>query len=94
MAQRGKGRQPGAWQSSTAYKAILRAVIEARKAAGLSQMELADRLKKPQSWVGKIEIKERRLDIAEFIAISRALGLDEADFLRSIAGQLHKRLDI
>jgi transcriptional regulator with XRE-family HTH domain len=48
----------------------------ARKAAGLTQHDLARLLKKPQSFVAKYEGGERRLDVVEFIAIARALGAD------------------
>jgi transcriptional regulator with XRE-family HTH domain len=51
-------------------------MIRARKAAGLTQQALALRLKKPQSFVAKYEGGERRLDVVEFVAISRALGAD------------------
>jgi transcriptional regulator with XRE-family HTH domain len=51
-------------------------MVGARKAAGLTQQALAARLKKPQSFVAKYEGGERRLDVVEFIAISRALGAD------------------
>ncbi len=51
-------------------------MVDARKAADLTQQALALRLKKPQSFVAKYEGGERRLDVVEFIAIARALGTD------------------
>ena len=45
----------------------------ARKAAGLTQEEVAGRLDRPQSFVAKYEGGERRIDVIEFIAIVRAL---------------------
>jgi transcriptional regulator with XRE-family HTH domain len=51
-------------------------MIRARKAAGLTQQALALRLKKPQSFVAKYEGGERRLDVVEFVAISRVIGAD------------------
>jgi transcriptional regulator with XRE-family HTH domain len=51
-------------------------MIGARKAAGLTQQALAVRLKKPQSFVAKYEGGERRLDVVEFVAISRLIGTD------------------
>jgi transcriptional regulator with XRE-family HTH domain len=51
-------------------------MIGARKAAGLTQQALAVRLKKPQSFVAKYEGGERRLDVVEFVAISRVIGAD------------------
>jgi transcriptional regulator with XRE-family HTH domain len=57
------------------YQELIERLKTARKAAKLTQQELADRLKKPQSYVSKYENAERRLDIAEFLEIAAALGL-------------------
>jgi transcriptional regulator with XRE-family HTH domain len=51
-------------------------MVGARKASGLTQHALAQRLKKPQSFVAKYEGGERRLDVVEFVTIARALGAD------------------
>ncbi|MDQ0998098.1 transcriptional regulator with XRE-family HTH domain [Phyllobacterium ifriqiyense] len=42
----------------------------------LTQKFVAERLGKPQSYIAKVEGSERRIDIAEFIAYTRALGVD------------------
>src|SRR5258707_11334413 len=65
--------------------AFCKLMVGARKAAGLTQHALALRLKKPQSFVAKYEGGERRLDVVEFIRISRAL---DADPLKLLAGFL------
>lgn len=66
-------------------------MVGARKAAGLTQQALAFRLKKPQSFVAKYEGGERRLDVVEFVAISRALGADPLKLLGNfVAGGLGK----
>jgi transcriptional regulator with XRE-family HTH domain len=65
------------WVTSPAYKTAVAILVEARTRAGLTQRELAVRLKRPPSFVAKIEIGERRLDLIEFIAIARALGEDD-----------------
>jgi transcriptional regulator with XRE-family HTH domain len=59
-------------------------MIEARKAAGLTQQALAKRLKRHQSFVAKYETGERRLDVIEFLIIARALGADPIRILRSV----------
>lgn len=61
---------------SSDQAAFCELMVGARKAARLTQHALALRLKKPQSFVAKYEGGERRLDVVEFIAISRALGAD------------------
>ena len=55
--------------------------MEARKAARLTQAELAARLERPQSFVSKYERGERRLDVVEFGEVARAIGLDPVRFL-------------
>jgi len=53
-----------------------------RRAAKVRQIDLAERLGKPQSFVSKYERGERRLDFIEFMAIAEAIGLDVYDFIR------------
>ena len=59
-------------------------LIEARKKAGLSQAQLADRLSKPQSFVSKFERGERRLDVVEFRRVAEAIGVDPVRFLSKV----------
>lgn len=65
------------------YQAIIARLVQARKDAGLTQVELAERLGQRQTFVSKYELGERRLDVAEFIEISKAIGADPF-------AQLHK----
>jgi transcriptional regulator with XRE-family HTH domain len=55
-----------------------------RDRAGLTQQQLAKRLGRPQSFVAKYEGGERRLDIVEFLAISRTIGADPIQLLRAL----------
>jgi len=61
-------------------------LIEARKGAGLSQADLAERLGKPQSFVSKFERGERRLDVVEFRQVADAIGIEPLRFLRKVYG--------
>jgi transcriptional regulator with XRE-family HTH domain len=58
------------------YRTLTGILLKARKQAGLTQQDVADRLGKPQSYVAKVEGAERRIDLIEFIALSRAIGAD------------------
>ena len=49
---------------------------EARLAAGMRQIDLAERLGKPQSFVAKVENGERKLDFIEVLDVCDAIGLD------------------
>ena len=53
-------------------------LVEARRAAKLTQQELASRLGRPQSFVSKYERRERRLDVVEYIHVARCIGADVA----------------
>jgi len=66
------------------YKVLREALISARKSAGLSQQDLANRLKKPQSYVAKFEIGERRLDVVEFLQVMQALNIDPCEVIRLV----------
>lgn len=59
-------------------------MIKARKKAGLTKQELADRLRRPQSFVAKYEGGERRVDVVEFITIARALNEDPIRLMKKL----------
>ena len=54
--------------------------------AGLSQRDLAARLKVPHSWVAKVESGERRIDVVELYWYATACDAD----LPSMFGKLVK----
>ena len=58
------------------YERFRQMLIEARKERGLTQVDIAERLGKPQSFVSKYERGERRLDVVEFLEVAKAIGAD------------------
>lgn len=66
------------------YAELRRLLIDARQAAGVSQATLAARLGRPQSFVSKFERGQRRLDVIEFLEITRALKRDPIPILRRL----------
>ena len=54
---------------------------ETRRAAGMTQSALAERLERPQSFVSKVETGERRADLVELHAICKALGVSLTSFV-------------
>ncbi|WP_375469752.1 helix-turn-helix domain-containing protein [uncultured Nostoc sp.] len=66
------------------YEIFRRCMIAARKQAKLTQQTLAKSLKKPQSFVAKYENGERRLDVIEFLLVTRVIGVDPCDILRKV----------
>lgn len=67
------------------YESLRSALSKARKARGLTQTELADRLSRPQSFVSKYESGERSLDVIEFIEVCGALSVRPASLLKEFA---------
>ena len=63
------------------HLALRELLVEARKAAGLTQQQVAEKLGRPQSFVAKYEGGERRLDVLEFVAVARVLGRDPVEML-------------
>lgn len=61
--------------------------IQARKSSGLTQVGLADRLGRPQSFVSKYERGERKLDVIEFCEVCRALEIDPVAFLQHFCSE-------
>lgn len=70
------------------YEFLLGRLISARRAAGMTQQDLASRLDKPQSFVSKYERRERRLDLIEFVLICGCLGLNSSKILREVEDRL------
>lgn len=70
------------------YENILLILIEARKNASLTQQHVANKLERPQSFVSKYERGERRLDIIEFVAIARIIGLSASQIVADLESQL------
>lgn len=70
---------------SDRYKLFREFLTSSRKKLGLTQTDLAERLRKPQSFVAKYELGERRLDVAEFIEIAAALEIDPCAVIKEIS---------
>lgn len=68
---------------SDLYQRIIELLVQARKDAGVTQAELGKRIGQRQTFVSKFELGERRLDVAEFIAVSRAIGADPNGIIRA-----------
>lgn len=66
---------------SKGYQELLSKLRKARREAKLTQVEVARRLRKPQSFVSKMESGERRLDAVELKAIARIYGKPTSYFI-------------
>lgn len=68
---------------SDGQEKFLQLLRQSRKTAGMTQAELAIKLKVPQSFVSKIESGERRVDLVELHSICEALGISLTEFARN-----------
>jgi len=64
-------------------------LVELRRAAGLTQRQLAAKLHRERNLIGRLEVGERRLDVVEFYWICMATGV-RPDLM---AGKLMRELD-
>jgi transcriptional regulator with XRE-family HTH domain len=55
-----------------------------RRAAGLTQADVAKKLRRYQSFVATLESGQRRIDVIEFIEIANAIGFDPNDLLTQL----------
>ena len=65
-------------------------LIKLRRAAGLSQRQLAAKLGRERNLVGRLELGERRLDVVEFFWICRACGANPEAQARQLMRKLQK----
>jgi transcriptional regulator with XRE-family HTH domain len=71
------------------YEVFRKMLAKARQASGLTQVQLANALGKPQSYVSKFEQGERRLDFSEFVAVADVLGIDIVRFVEEYIAATH-----
>jgi ribosome-binding protein aMBF1 (putative translation factor) len=69
---------------SKKYELFQRLLIQAREDAGLSQQDVADRLRRHQTYVSKCERGERRMDLIEFLEIAKAIGFNPNSFIKKL----------
>jgi len=71
---------------STQYRRLTNWLKASREASGLSMRDLAAKLDKPHSYIGKVEQQERRLDVVEYVQYCEAIGVLPQEGLKIISG--------
>jgi transcriptional regulator with XRE-family HTH domain len=79
-----RARRVGKSVHSSGQAALCELLIAARDRAHLTQQQLAKRLGVHQSFVAKYEGGERRIDVLEFLTITRAIGADPVRLLKTL----------
>lgn len=73
------------------YAVLRRLLREQREAAGITQVELAERLGETQSYVSKVERGERRLDLVQLGHFCKAIEIGLVEFVAHFEKQRTKR---
>ena len=73
---------------TSAYEQLVAALVAMRKQAGLSQRDLAALVGREQNYIGRIETRQRRIDLVEMIQICRACGVDPEAEIARVVGRI------
>jgi transcriptional regulator with XRE-family HTH domain len=63
-------------------RVLLKWLREAREKQGMTMRDVANVMKLPHSWIGKVEAGDRRLDIIEFAKYCQVIGADPVKGLK------------
>jgi len=71
--------------TSPLQKKLAAILVERRKAAGLRQVDLAEKMGVYQSWVTHMESGQRRIDVVELIELGKILEFDPVEVVRKLS---------
>ncbi len=71
------------YQHMRKYQRLLKVLRQARKDAGLTQLDVGERLGVYASYVSRCESGERRIDVVELAEFCQLYGIGLAEFLKS-----------
>ncbi len=66
------------------HEALVAFIVRRRQEVGLTQSELAARMKVYQSFIARLESGQRRVDVIEFIQLGEVLDFDPAAVVRML----------
>lgn len=75
------------WVQQKEYGEVGAVLANARERAGLTQQQLAKRLRKPQSFISNYERGQRRIDVLELLRIIEALDDNPVEIFRKILAE-------
>jgi len=72
------------FQDDIRRKTLRTELRNARVHAGLRQLDVAQKLGKPQSYVAKVESGERRIDLIEVLDLCQVVSLDPKVLIKKL----------
>lgn len=72
------------WVFGARYARLRELLVDVRRKSGLTQVDVAASLRRPQRLVSKVESGERRLDVVELIQYANAIGEDAPEIVREV----------
>lgn len=76
------------------HRHLVEVLVEARQKSGMTQAELAQRVGKDQTFISIIERGQRRVDVLEFVALSKAMEADPGKLFMAVLKRLPDNLSI
>lgn len=70
--------------NSPLHRALVQFLIAKRKEAKLSQLTVAAKLGRHQSFIATVESGQRRIDVVDLFDFADAIGFDPVDAIKSI----------
>ncbi len=67
-------------------RTLLKWLREARETKGMTMRDVAQIMKIPHSWIGKVESGDRRLDVIEFVKYCQIIGADPFKGMKLLEG--------
>jgi len=74
------------------HRHLVAALVAERKKAGISQIELAKKLKRSQTFVTRMETGRRRIDVVEYLELAEVIGFDAAKLIEALQRVPHVRI--
>jgi len=76
-------------QHAYIYQKVPKLLRKMREEAGLTQRDLAVKIRKPQPWVHKSEDGSRRVDVAEFLEWCLGCGVEPVEGFKELVRLRH-----
>lgn len=70
------------------HRHLVDVLTQARHDSGLTQADLAARVGKDQTFISIVERGQRRVDVIEFIQLSKAMGRDPVALMKAVCARV------